>query len=107
MFAWPSEGNFVNNRGGMTKRGGNIEWKSRCVSLDFSCAMCIYKLSCLVKVIFFIIIKEILKNYIWLKIRYHGYDGFASANFSKLLALYDLQFIYLESQTIHHNFFGT
>ena len=48
----------------------------------------------------------IIKNYIWLKIRYHGYHGFASANFSKLLALYDLQFIYLESQTIHH-FFGT
>ena len=46
------------------------------------------------------------KNYIWLTIRYHGYHGFASANFSKLLVLYDLQFIYLESQTIHH-FFGT
>lgn len=32
VFAWPSKGNFVNNGGGMTKRGGNIEWKSRCVS---------------------------------------------------------------------------
>ena len=62
VFAWPSEGNFVNNGGGMTKRGGNIEWKSRCVSLDFSCAMCIFKLSCMVKVIFFIIIKKNLKK---------------------------------------------